>query len=295
MSQNYDGARIEWERLAEKAIKKHDYEDAARFFHYVTISFGLANDESNQKKYANKTGECYLQGARKLEDENDFLKAILLCIKATNSFQEGGSEESSKLCDSVIRKYYALIARYGLTRIDGDAHNLKGVGDYFFNNGDLEKAIECYRTAAEKAFKEDKLALSGGLYRDVGDCYQRLKDFENAAKTYATAADMYFNCQEYFEAASHYCESGFLFIHVGRLKEASIMARKAGFSCDEGCIDILLNDLSYICRLLSERSLYEAEERWKKIRMKFKRSYIDLIDSCFRALREKVGRECTGF
>jgi len=193
----------------------------------------------------------------------------------------------AKVCDSAIQRYYAWVTKDGLTEIHGDANDLKGVGDYFAKNGDFERAIDCYQTAADKAFKEEKLALSGGLYRDAGDCYQRLKDSESAAKIYATAAEMYSRCQEYFEAAWHYCQSGFLFIRAGRLKEATLMARKAGFACSEGRIDVLLNDLCHICTLLGERSLSEAEERWHKVRMKFKGSYANLIDSCFQALREK--------
>ena len=88
----------------------------------------------------------------------------------------------------------------------------------------------------------------------------------------------------HFEAARHYCESGFTFILVGKLKEASVVAAKAGIACDIGRIDIILNDLSEVCRLLSEKSLDEAEERWNKIKMKFKRSYADLVDSCFESL-----------
>jgi len=170
---------------------------------------------------------------------------------------------------------------------NGDAHNLKDLGDFFAKNDDFETAIECYGIAAEKAFEEEKPLLSGRLHRDMGDCYQNLKDFENAAKNYATVADIYLKCQEYFEAAWNYCESSFLFIHVGKMGEASIVAEKASSACDEGRITVLLNDLSYICRMLCNGSPHEAEQRWNRIKTKFKGSYTNLIDSCFTSLREK--------
>jgi len=283
------GDVLQWIKSAEEAIRKHDYEVAARFFRYVTVYFGLLNDTPNQRKFAIRTGECYLQSAEKSASLHDPFRAILLCIKAASYFQEGGSEELARVCHSIIRQHYISVKKDSFTGFHEDPHDLKGVGDYFAKNGDFERAIECYQTAAEKAFKEEKLALSSGLYRDAGNCYQRLKDSESAAKIYATAAEMYSRCQEYFEAAWHYCQSGFLFIQAGRLDEATLMARKAGSACGEGRIDVLLNDLCHICTLLGERSLSEAEERWHKVRMKFKRSYANLIDSCFQALGEKPG------
>jgi len=284
------GDALEWVKLAEEALKILDYEVAARFFRYATIYFGLVNDASNQRKFAIKTGECYLQSAQELRREDGPLKAILLCIKAASYSQEGRSEELVRICDSVIRQKYTMITKDHFMRFHGEPHDLKGIGDYFLKNGDLERAIECYRTAAENASNGENPILSGGLYRDVGDCYQKSEDIERAAESYAKAAHMYLKGREYFEAAWHYCESGFMFIRLGRLEEASTMARKASSACSEGHIDVLLNDLSHICRLLSERALYEAEDRWKRIRIKFKRSYINLVDSCFEALRQDQGQ-----
>jgi len=253
----------------------------------VTIYYGTINDVSNRRKYAIKTGDCYLQAAKETERENSPLKTILLCIKAANSFREGGREESAELCDSLIQKYCSSMWKGEPIKNKGEAHDLKTVGDYFVKNNDYQRAIECYHIAAEKASGEEKLSLCGGLYRDMGDCHHNLKDFERAAMNYAKAADMYLECQEYFEAAWHYCESCFLFIYVGKSGAASIVARKAGSACEEGHIPILLNDLSYVCRMLCDGSLQEAEQRWDRIKMKFKKSYTNLIDSCFRSLREK--------
>jgi len=287
LSQNYSTIYLEWVRSAQEAFKRRDYESAARFLKYVTIYYGTINDVSNQRKYAIKTGDCYLQAAKEIERENSPLETILLCIKAAYFFREGGREESAQFCDSLIQKYCSSMGKGKSIKDKGEAHDLKTVGDYFVKNNDCQRAIECYQIAAEKASGEEKLSLCGGLYRDMGDCYQNLKDFEKAAMNYAKAADMYLQCQEYFEAASHYCESCFLFIYVGKLGEASIMARKAGSACEEGHIPVLLNDLSYVCRMLCEGSLHEAKQRWDRIKIKFKKSYTHLIDSCFRSLREK--------
>jgi hypothetical protein len=149
---------------------------------------------------------------------------------------------------------------------------------------DLENGINLFSLAAEKMREEGRNILAAGLYRDIGDCYQALKEFGVAGKSYGTAADLFLLCDNYFEAARHYCESSFLFILAGRLQEASVAAAKAGFACDTGRIDVILNDLSEVCRLLCEGSLGEAEVRWGKIRMKFKRSYVDLVNSCFVSL-----------
>jgi tetratricopeptide (TPR) repeat protein len=161
---------------------------------------------------------------------------------------------------------------------------LKAIGDYFVRKNDLENGVVLFQLAADKAREEGKNILAAGLYRDIGDCHQALKKFEAAGKSYGIAADMFLVCDNHFEAARHYCESSFLFILAGNLQEASVAAAKARFACDVGRIDIILNDLSEVCNLLSEKSLNEAEERWKKIKMKFKKSYADLVDSCFESL-----------
>lgn len=288
MSHNYASAHLEWIRLAEEAVENQDYESAARLFRHVTIYFGISNEVSNQREFAVKAGECYLHAAKKAEDEGNPLRAVLLCIKAVDSFKEGKSEDSAEFCDSLIRKNYLSVTKTDFRKDEENAHDLKGVGDYFVKNGDCERAIECYRIAAEKASNQNKLALSGGLYRDIGDCYRNMNDLENAARSYTKAADMYLACQEYFEAVWHYCVSGFLLVYVGRREEASIMAGIASSACQEGGIHVLLNDLSEVCRLLSEGSVNDAEQLWVRIRMKFKRSYANLVDSCFQALREKM-------
>jgi len=284
MSQTGFNTHLEWIRAAEKAAKEGNYESAARLYRHVSTYYGIINDELNQKKYAVKTGESYLGAGETYLVQKDYLKAITFFIKAADSFREGNDEELTRTSEAKINECHAMMKKDSSQRVYYNARDLKAIGDYFAGKGDLENSNIIYQAAAEKAREEGKNVLAAGLYRDVGDCHRALSDFEAAAKNYGVAADLFLLCDNHFEAARHYCESGFSFILAGKLQEASGAAAKAGFSCDVGRIDIILNDLSEVCRLLSEKSLDEAEERWNKIRMKFKRSYADLVDSCFESL-----------
>lgn len=285
MAQGYGDAYLEWIKSAEEASEKEDYEAAARLYRHVTIHFGVNNDLPNQRKYAIKTGECHLKAARNHLAKNDLVKTVLSCAKAYGFFIEGGHENLAASCDAMIKECYDAIRSQGIAASNISNKDLKLLGDYFVKKGIFEDAAKCYQAAAENACENGKVVLAGGLYRDVGDCYRMLGDFEKAAENYATAGDMFLKGQKHFEAAQHYCQSGFLFIIAGKLDEASVVANKASLACDEGGIDVIMNDLSKICRLLSEKALVDAGELWSRIRMKFKGSYANLIDSCFDFLR----------
>lgn len=285
MYRDYGNAYLEWMKLAEEAARREDYEAAARFFRRVAIYYALINDPANRRIFAAKTAECHVEAAKKSENEGAPLRTILSYVRAVDSFREAGDEKSAQLCDSMVRRYGMSVIKSGSFMIDGESHNLKTLGDYFVRLCDCEIATEFYRAGAERALKEGKSALCAGLYRDIAECYQKLGNLEGAAKSHGMSADMYLNCEKYFEASWHYCESCLLFILAGKLEEASTMAGKAGSSCRQGQIDILLNDLSSVCGLLSKKSLYAAEERWNTIGKKFKKSYVDLVDSCFGALK----------
>jgi len=281
--QNYKKDYSKWIKMAEEAIKKSDYKNAARLLRYVSVYFGLINDQSNQKKFIMKAGDCYFQAAKNSENARNPLKTILLYVKAAKCFREGGNIDLAQTCDLLIRKHHVAVKEdYNFY---GSISDLKNVGDYFQEVGDDEIAAKYYYKAAEDADKQGKMALSGSLYVNVGDRYRALGDFKRAAENYERAADRYFKSQRYFEAARYYCESGFLYVNAGSFKEASFMADKADNACAKGQIDILLGDLIAICRLLSKGKLQRAMEYWNKIRRKFKRSYAELIDSCFQAVR----------
>jgi len=280
--QKRSDAYLWWLNLAEKAVKRDDYETAARFYRYVAVHFGLLNDIDNQKKFAIKAGECYFNAGKKHWRSDNPLKALLFCIHASNCFKEGCNEQSIKKCDLAIESYYDYIRREGIMESCKDAYDLKRIGDHFADHN-LQKAIECYEAAAERAFKNGKLNLSGSLYGILGKCYMTLKKHEAAAESYSRSADNYYACREPFEAAWSYCISGFHFILAGNTEKASLMASKAEFICKKDKINVILNDLASICRLLSEGDTLEAKRRWDKIRMKFKRNYVKIIDSCFQS------------
>ena len=285
MPKNHSDVYLGWLKLAEEAAKRRDYETAARFYRYVAVHCGLLNDLDNMKNFTIKTGECYFNAGKKLWNSNP-IKALLLCIRASNCFKEGGDEQRAKKCDQMIEGYYDSIRRNGIIKSCKDTHDLKRIGDYFANH-DLEKSIECYEVAAEKAFEAGKFNLSGSLYGILGECYMALKRYEDAAESYARSAEIYHECQEFFEAAWHYCISGFYFILAKNAKKALFMASRAELVCKEDEIRVILNDLVLICRLLSEGSIQEARRIWSRIRMKFKRDYIQIIDSCFRSVNSK--------
>jgi tetratricopeptide (TPR) repeat protein len=277
-------AHLEWIRSAEKAVKEGNYESAARLFLHVSTYYGVVNDELNRKKFAVKSGESLLSAGEACLAQKEVLKAIMFFIKTVGSFRDGGDDELAERHKSKINECYAKLKVDGSLKANNNVRDLKTIGDYFVGGNDLEDAVEIFQLTADRAREEGKHVLAAGLFRDIGDCHRTLKDFGAAAKSYGAAADMFLLCDNFFEAARHYCESCFSFILAGELQEASVMAAKAGFACDVGQIDVILNDLSEVCRLLSQRSLDEAEERWNKIRKKFKKSYVDMVDSCFRAL-----------
>jgi len=283
LPQNHSDAYLWWLNLAEEAVKRHDYETAARFYRYVSVHFGLLNDLDNLKKFAIKSGECYFNAGQKLWNNNKPLKALLFYIKASNCFKEGGDDQRAKKCDLVINVYYDSIRKGEITESQKDAYDLKRIGDYFATHN-LQKAIKCYEDAAKKAFEDGKLNLSGSLYGILGECYMTLGKYEAAAENYARSADIHYECGEPFEAAWRYCISGFHFILAGRTDKALSMASRAESICREEEINVILNDLASICRLLSEGSIHEAKRRWSKIRMKLKKNYVKTVDSCFRSV-----------
>ena len=264
------------------AVKRRDYETAARFYRYVTVHFGLLNDSENLKKFSIKTGECYFNAGENLWDENPVM-ALQFYIKASDCFKEGQDKQRANECDSIIESLYDSISRDGTIELCKDAYGLKRIGDYFVNH-DLGKAIECYETAAEKAFEDGKLNLSRSLYGILGECYVTLKRYEDAAENYARSARMYYECQGFFESAWRYCLSGFYFILAGKMDKASFMASKAESVCRKDQIDVILNHLVLICKFLSEGSVNKAKSIWVRIRGKFKESYVRIIDSCFRSV-----------
>jgi len=283
--QKRNNAYLEWIRIAEDAVKRRDYETAARFYRYVTVHFGLLNDIDNLKDFSIKTGECYLNAGKNLWNENPVM-ALQFYIKASNCFKEGQDEQRANECDSTIESLYDSIRKDGIIKICKDAAGLKRIGDYFVSH-DIKKAIECYEAAAEIAFEDGKLNLSGSLYGILGKCYVTLGRYEDAAESYARSANIYYECRELFESAWRYCISGFYFILAGSMEKASLMSRKAESICREDRINIILNHLVSICRLLSEGSVNEAERIWIRIRRKFKESYAKIIDSCFQSVNSK--------
>jgi len=282
LPQNHSDAYLWWLNLAEEAAEREDYETAARFYRYVAVHFGLLNDLENLKKFVIKAGECYFNAGKNLWKNSDPLKALLFFINASNCFKEGRDEQRTEKCDLIIESYYDSICRDETIESCGDAYDLKRIGDYFINHN-LQKAIECYEAAAEKAFKDGNPNLSGSLYGTLGECYMTLKKHKTAAESYTKSADMYYACWEPFEAAWRYCLSGFHFILAGNIDKALSMANKAEFICKKDNIQVILNDLASICRLLSEGSIHEAKRIWNKIRMKLKKNYVEIVDSCFRS------------
>ena len=284
MAQSAFNAHLEWIRDAEKSDREGDYESAARLFLHVSAYYGIAKDESNRKKFAVKSGESLLKAGEMCLAHKDIPKAIVHFIRAVNSFRDSGDHELIKQHKDRIGECYAQLRIGDSLKSSGDLREMKAVGDYFAGRNELETAVEVFQILAEKARAEEKHALAAGLYRDVGDCHRSTGNHKAAARSYGASADMFILCENFFEAARHYCESSFQHIFDGNFQEASIMAAKAGFACDAGKIDVILNDLSEVCRLLSQKSLDEAKECWNKIRKKFKKSYVDMVDSCFRAI-----------
>ena len=283
MLKDRSDAYLRWLNLAEESVKRCNYEKAACLYRYVAVHFGLLNDQDNLKKFAIKAGECYLDAGKNLWDSNKPLKALLSFIKASHCFKEGCDKQGVKKCDLIINSYYDSIRKGEVTESRNNAYDLKRIGDYFMDY-DPQKAIECYEYAAKKALEDGKLNLSGSLYGILGECYIKLKNHEAAAESYARSADMYYACRKLFEAAWRFCISAFQFILSGRTEKALSMANKAEDVCREGEINVILNDLASIGKSLSEGKTQEAERIWNKIRMKFKKNYIKLVDSCFHSV-----------
>ncbi len=284
MAQAGFNAHLEWIRNAEKADREGDHESAARLFLHVSTYYGIAKDEPNRKKFAVKSGESLLNAGEACLAQKDVSKAIVLFIKAVGSFRDGGDDELAELNKSKVSECYEKLRTGDSLKSHGNLWGMKAVGAYFAERNELETAVEVFQLLAERARAEERHVLAAGLYRDVGDCHRSMENREAAAKSYGAAADMFLLCDNFFEAARHYCESSFQFVLARELQEASVMAAKAGFACDAGKIDVILNDLSEVCRLLSQESLGEAEACWNKIRRKFKKSYADMVESCFKAV-----------
>lgn len=287
MAQSAFNAHLEWVRNAEKADREGDHGSAARLYLHVSAYYGIAKDEPNRKKYAVKSGESLLKAGEACLAQNDVPKAIALFIRAICSFRDGGDDELAELHKGRISDCYAQLRIGDSLKSQGDLREMKAVGDYFAGRNELETAVEVFQLLAERAREEDKHVLAAGLFRDVGDCRQASGNLKAAARSYGASADMFLLCDNFFEAARNYCESSFTSILAGELQEASVMAAKAGFACDAGKIDVILNNLSEVCRLLSQGFLEKAEDRWAKIRRKFKKSYVDMVDSCIRTLYEQ--------
>jgi tetratricopeptide (TPR) repeat protein len=270
-------------KFAEDALKKGNYEDAARFFQYLMTYFGAINDEFNKRVFAIKTGECCMRAAERARGSP---RAIILSVRAAEAFQEGGDFEMARLCSSKIWEYYTAINK-GETGKDSESiHALKVFGDHLASSGDLEKAAIIYLRAAENASKGGRTLLAGGLCRDAGDCYRKIGNLKYAAEYYAKAADAYLQCREYFEASLNYCKVSLISICLGRMREALYAAEKAESACNWGEIGIFLKDLSRICKLLSQGFLIEAEENWNKIKAKFSKEYTQLVELSFQAARK---------
>lgn len=268
---------------AESSLKKGDYENAAVLFQYLTAFFKAFKAEDHKRLFAERAGESYKRAAEKFRGS---ARAIMLCVKAAEAFHESGKMDMAEACESKAWEYYNMIEDGEFKKGGESIRALKIFGDYLLNNNNVEKAVTLYEDAAEKALKCGKYLLAGGLYKDAGDCYQRMGDLEKAVHASLKAADIYFHCKEYFEAAWNYCKASLTSIRLNKMKEALQAAEKAEIACERGEIEIFLRDLSHICKLLSQGLLDEAEENWNRIKMKFNRRYVQLIESSFQALRK---------
>lgn len=283
MNSNENSHKIlETINAAEKLFKKGDYENAALLFQYLTVFFGAAKAEGQKRIFAGKTGESYRRAAEKIRGS---ARAIMLCIRAAEAFRESGNIEMAKACELKAWEYYSMVEDEEFSKGGENIQALKIFGDHLLENNNFKGAVLLYEKAAEKALKYGRLLLAGRLYEDAVECYREMGNLGQAALVSIKAADIYLNCREYFEAAWNYCKAGFIFIQLNRMKEAMEAAEKAEVACERGEIKIFLRDLSRICRLLSQGLLNEAEENWGKIRGKFNRRYIQLIESSFQSAR----------
>ncbi|MBS7607003.1 hypothetical protein KEJ14_04075 [Candidatus Bathyarchaeota archaeon] len=271
------------EGLAEEALRRGDYESAARFFHYLTAHYSIMNDKLCQRRFAIKAGECYMLAAEKV---NDLARAIALYLRAARIFRDYGDTEMAHSCGLKAWEHYTTLINEEGFRWDYEGiHALKLLGDFLTEEGDLERAARVYWDAAEKALRSGKIHLASGLYRDAGDRYMRMGNMGSASKSYLMAAEAYFRCQEYFEAAWHYCEAGFMLLCLKKPEEALEASEKAELACYRGQIEVFLKDLSQICKLLSKGSVHDAEKIWDGLQAKFRKEYVQLVELSFEACR----------
>ena len=275
--------------MAQEAIREGRDEEAALLLWKVGAHFGMLGDEEKFKELNGEAGRCYLRAAERLWENGKGLEASLLYIKAAKCFKNSGDEGLAQNCDRRVREYYSTLEG-DLAVFTGTSRDLKLIGDYFRARGSLRDAGRCYHLAAERAEEEGRQILSGGFYRDAGDCFWHLGDPLRAAQHYEAAAERYSEASRYFEAAWHYNIAGFLFIIAEEPERALSAARKANVAYLRGEIPTLFNSLSKICEFLAMEKFLEAEEEWLKVKRKFKRTYVDLIDSCFDVVRRKRGR-----
>ncbi len=288
MTSNIDSTSLEWIRFAEESIRKGDHEKAAGHLWRIAHYFKLNKDIATFREYARRTGDCYVRAAEQLWSAGRCGEASRLYIKAAECYMEIEDHRSAENCDLKIHQCYAAITKNGLKDYDGSPQDLKSIGDYFRETKKPEKAGECYEAAARKAENDGKTMLAGGLFTDAGDISWLLKDVEKTIDNYARAADNYLRSEKHFEAAWYYIISGFLLASLKRFRESTAMAKKAKYACAAGDILILLNKLSRICEHLSKGRSYEAEVEWLRIKSKFKKEYVGLIDSCFRKAKENM-------
>ncbi len=270
--------------MAQKAMREGRDEEAALLLWKVGAHFRMLGEEEKFKELNEEAGRCYLRAAEKLWENGKKLEASLLYIKAARCFKNSGDEGLVQECDRRVREYYSTL-KGDPTLFTGTSRDLKLIGDYFRAGGSLRDAGRCYYLAAEKAEEEGKPVLSGGFHRDAGDCLWHLGDPLRAAQHYEAAAERYSEASRYFEAVWHYNIAGFLFIIAEEAERALSMARRANVAYLRGEMPTLFNSLSKVCEFLAVGRLVEAEEEWLKVRGKFKRTYVDLVDSCFDVVR----------
>lgn len=279
--EGYNPAQLE--SLAEEAFRRGDYESAARFFHYLVAHYSIMNDKLCRRRFAIRAGECYMLAAEKTDD---LAKAIALCLRAAEILKDCEDAEMAHSCGLKAWEYYIeLINREDFRWNCEGIHALKLLGDFLTDEGDMERAAKVYWDAAEKALRSGKTYLASGLYRDAGDRYMKMGNIESASKSYLMAAEAYFKCQEYFEAAWHYCEAGFMLLCLRRHEEALEVSEKAELACYRGQIEVFLKDLSQVCKLLSMGFVNDARRIWDGLKAKFRKEYTQLVELSFKACR----------
>ena len=147
-------------------------------------------------------------------------------------------------------------------------------------NSDYEVAARSLRYVSVYFGLVDDSSKRREFAKKAGECFlQAAREFENR-KDLPKAVLL---C---IKAARYYCESGFLFIRVYDLDKAHSMAGRAGTACVKGQIDVILNDHTLLCLLLSKGDLQMAADLWSRIRREFRRSIVESIDSCFEVVKQ---------